>query len=248
MSKYNKVYFLHIPKTGGRFLTKSILRPMENALKDNRIELVKSPEDMRQHAGWPSWIDEQTYIITVFRDPCEFFVSAVCHSEAGKKKMIDKDNWHILKDMGESLTVSKEELFDTLMRWDYLENFQSRNLMIGPEDKSVIQQAMADHSQNKLVNESSAYDKLKRINLVIRHEDLKKMDYSLLVKKISDDLEVDIEIDLSNINGDIFKNKASEILFNSLNQKEKDIISQMFTLDKKIYEDDSLFWQPNKAV
>jgi hypothetical protein len=248
MPKYNKVYFLHIPKTGGRFLTKSILRPMENTLKDNGIELVKSPEDMRQHAGWPSWIDEQTYIITVFRDPCEFFVSAVCHSEAGKKKMIDKDNWHILKDMGDSLTVSKEELFDTLMRWDYLENFQSKNLMIEPEDKSVIQQAMADHSQNKLINESSAYDKLKRINLVIRHEDLKKMDYSLLVKKISDDLEVDIEIDLSNINGDIFKNKASEILFNSLNQKEKNIISQMFTLDKKIYEDDSLFWQPNRAV
>jgi hypothetical protein len=248
MSKYNKVYFLHIPKTGGRFLTKSILRPMENTLKDNGIELVKSPEDMRQHAGWPSWIDNQTYIITVFRDPCEFFVSAVCHSEAGKKKMIDEDNWHILKDMGESLTVSKEELFDTLMRWDYLENFQSKNLMIEPEDKSVIQQAMADHSQNKLINESLVYEKLKRINLVIRHKDLRTMDYSLLVKKISQDLEVDVEIDLSDINGDIFKNKASEVLFNSLNEKEKDIISQMFTLDKKIYEDDSLFWQPNRAV
>jgi hypothetical protein len=248
MPKYNKVYFLHIPKTGGRFLTKSILRPMENTLKDNGIELVKSPEDMRQHAGWPSWIDNQTYIITVFRDPCEFFVSAVCHSEAGKKKMIDEDNWHILKDMGESLTVSKEELFDTLMRWDYLENFQSKNLMIEPEDKSVIQQAMADHSQNKLINESLIYEKLKRINLVIRHKDLRNMDYSLLIKKISQDLEVDVEIGLSDINGDIFKNKASEVLFNSLNEKEKDIISQMFTLDKKIYEDDSLFWQPNKAV
>ena len=47
MTKYNKVYFLHIPKTGGRFLTKYILRPIENILKDNGIELVKSPEDMR---------------------------------------------------------------------------------------------------------------------------------------------------------------------------------------------------------
>jgi hypothetical protein len=244
MSKYNKVYFLHIPKTGGRFLTKSILRPMESALKDNGIELVKSPEDMRQHAGWPSWIDEQTYIITVFRDPCEFFVSAVCHSEAGKKKIIDEDNWHILKDMGESLTVSKEELFSTLLRWDYLENFQSKNLIIEPEEKSVIQQAMADHSKNKLIDESSVYDKLNRINLIIRHKDLKNMDYSLLVNKISQDLGIDIKIDLSNINGDIFKNKASEVLFNSLNEKEKDIIDQMFTLDKKIYKDDSLFWNP----
>jgi hypothetical protein len=61
-------------------------------------------------------------------------------------------------------------------------------------------------------------------------------------------LGIDIEIDLSEINGDMFKNKASEVLFNSLNEKEKDIINQMFTLDKKIYEDDSLFWQPNRAV
>ena len=250
MQKYNKVYFLHIPKTGGRFLTKYILRPMENILKDNGIELVKSPEDMRQHAGWPSWIDDQTYVITVFRDPCEFFVSSVCHAAAGRKGLIDQENWHIIKEDGKDLRVDKQELYDTLARWEYIKDFQSQNFVLSPnpEIRSVIQESISHHANNIVINKQDVYDKINRTNLMIRTKDLKSTDYSLLVNKISKDLEIEINLDFSQTNKEYFKNNASEFLFDTLTQEDKDYINKNFMLDKEIYENDSLFWNPSATI
>jgi hypothetical protein len=250
MSKYNKVYFLHIPKTGGRFLTKYILRPIENTLKDNGIELVKSPEDMRQHAGWPSWIDDQTYVITVLREPCEFFVSSVCHAVAGKKGLIDQEKWHIIKEEGKDLRVDKQELYETLLRWEYMKDFQSQNFVLSPdpEVRSIIQESNAQHKNSIVLNKKEVYNKINRVNLMIRTKDLKSMDYSLLVNKISEDLGIEINLDFLQTNKEYFKNNASEFLFNTLTQEDKDHINKNFMLDKEIYENDSLFWNPKTIL
>ena len=54
------------------------------------------------------------------------------------------------------------------------------------------------------------------------------------------------DIAYRNANGQTyFKNDASERLFNSLTQSEKDSILENFKLDKEIYENDSLFWNPS---
>lgn len=247
--KYNKVYFLHIPKTGGRFLTKYILRPMDGVLKDNGIELVKSPEDMRQHAGWPSWIDDKTYIISVFRDPCEFFVSAVCHSIAIKNGLVDEDNWNIIKKDSDPFTVSRDELYSTAQRWTYIKDFQSKNFMLSPDTErtSILQESMVKHNNNENFTKEEIYKRLRRVNLMIRHEDLKTMDYSLLIDKISKDLSVDIKINIKDADKGQFKNKSSEILYNSLTEDEKEFIYTNFPIDKEIYSDSSLFWSPNQT-
>jgi hypothetical protein len=244
MSKYNKVYFLHIPKTGGRFLTKYIFRPMESILADNGIELVKSPEDMRQHAGWPSWIDDKTYIVSVFRDPCEFFVSAVCHAVAIKNKLVDQDNWDVIKEGNDSFTVDKDELYGALDRWEYIKDFQSQNFALSPDPErmSVLHESMAKHKNNESFDTEEIYKRIKRVDLMIRHKDLKFMDYNLLVDKIAEDLGIEIDINISSADKEYFKNKSSEVLFNSLNQEDKDFIGKHFPLDKEIYDDDSLFW------
>ena len=77
---------------------------------------------------------------------------------------------------------------------------------------------------------------------MIRHKDLKFMDYNLLVDKIAEDLGIEIDINISSADKEYFKNKSSEVLFNSLNQEDKDFIGKHFPLDKEIYDDDSLFW------
>ena len=244
--KYNKVYFLHIPKTGGRFLTKYILRPMEETLSKQGIEYLRMPEDMRQHGGWPFFIDDETYVISVFREPCEFFVSAVCHAAAGREELIDKENWHVIK--GENLVVEKEELFEKLNTWNYIKDFQSHNFALSPDPAamSVIKEAQFFHDEGKEYDKGLIYDRIERTNLFIRTNELKSMDYNLLVKKISDDLGIQISIDLSEINKIHFKNDASERLFNSLDQVEKDTILKNFPLDKEIFDNDSLFWNPNR--
>lgn len=246
MTKYNKVYFLHIPKTGGRFLTKYILRPIENILKDNGIELIKSPEDMRQHAGWPSWIDDQTYIISVFRDPCEFFVSAVCHSVAIKNGLVDEDNWNIIKMNTEPLVISKDELYNTAQRWGYMKDFQSKNFMLSPdvETRSLIQEAMVKYENNENFSKEEIYKRVRRVNLMIRQKDLKLIDYNLLINKILKDLDISSNIKIDNADKEYFKNNSSEILFNSLTEEDLKYISNMFPIDKEIYENDLLFWKP----
>ena len=71
------------------------------------------------------------------------------------------------------------------------------------------------------------------------------MDYSLLLNKISTDLEVDVTLDFSSMSKDYFKNAASEKLFNKLTDIDKRFIYQNFNFDKEIYENNSLFCQPN---
>jgi hypothetical protein len=71
------------------------------------------------------------------------------------------------------------------------------------------------------------------------------MDYSLLLNKISTDLDVDLTLDLSSISKNYFKNAASEKLFNKLTDIDKSFIYQNFNFDKEIYENNSLFWQPS---
>lgn len=219
---------------------------MEEQLLKNNIELVRTPEDMRQHAGWPSWIDDQTYIISVFREPCEFFVSSVCHAAASVAGLIDKENWHVIK--GENLTVEKEELFYKLNSWPYMKNFQSHNFVLSPDPESfsVLREAQIFHDKEKEYDKCLIYDRIKRTNLLIRTNELKSMNYILLIKKISDDLGIEINIEFSEIDKTYFKNDASERLFNSLDQKEKDLILENFVLDKEIYDNDFLFWSPNR--
>jgi hypothetical protein len=246
--KYNKVYFLHIPKTGGRFLTKYILRPMEETLAKHGIEYLRMPEDMRQHGGWPFFIDDETYVVSLFREPSEFFVSTVCHAAAGRAELIDKENWHVIR--GENLNVEKEELFSKLSYWHYMKDFQAHNFALSPDPAamSVIKEAQFFHDEQKEYDEELIYDRINRTNLFIRTDELKNMDYTLLVKKISEDLGVELDVDLSEIDKTYFKNDASKRLFDSLTQSEKDLILENFTLDKKIYENDSLFWNPKTIL
>ena len=247
MSKYNKVYFLHIPKTGGRFLIKYILRPIEDVLKKNNIELIKFPEDVRQHVGWPSWIDDKTYIISIFREPCEFFVSSVCHSFAVENNLVDENNWNVIKSDNNSFNVSKDYLYNGLNTWHFMKDFQSQNFLLNPntEDRSIIYESMIQYKNKENFNKEEIYKRIKRVNLMIRHNDLKSVNYNLLINKISKDLNIQIDLNELYVDKEYFKNKASEILFNSLNEKDKSLINNIFEFDKKIYEDDSLFWIPN---
>jgi len=243
--KYERVYFLHIPKTGGRFLTKYILNPMESLLANNGIAYSKPPEDMRQHAGWSSLIDDKTYVISIFREPSEFFVSSVCHDAAIQRKLVDEKKWNVID--GKNLRVEKQELYEKINSWKYMKDFQSFNFTFtkNPEHRSVLQEAISNYKNNIVFDKEIANKKINRTNLLIRTKDLGSMDYRLLVKKISEDLDIEINLDLSQIDKTYFKNDASEILFNSLTQNEKDLILESFKLDKEIYENNSLFWNPN---
>lgn len=240
MKKYNKVYFLHIPKTGGRFFVKYILDPIEDILKENNIKVIKEKEKDFPHSGWHKDIDDNTYIITLFRDPAEFFISAISHLIYEDSGLLDDG---IVKKDSPILDIDKETLYKELEKFKILQNFQSQNFILSPKNKiDIVKESVNYYLKNKSFNSELAYERIKRVNLMIRQKDLKIMDYSKLIKKISEDLKINIEIELLNIDKENFKNNSSELLFNKLTKEDLEIIYKNFLFDKKIHEDDSLFW------
>lgn len=242
MPKYNKVYFLHIPKTGGRFFTKYIINQIKPILKENGIDILPLPEKVKKHGGWHEGIDDNTYIITVFRDPVEFFVSAIAHMVADQQRMVDKDNDFVITARENIIDISKEFLFDKLDQIKYLKDFQSQNFILNPQEAFILKQAKDYYDENFVFDKNLIYQRIARVNLMIRHKDLKHMDYNILIKKISKDLEIDIPIDLSSADREEYKNSSSDALFNKLNEDDITKIYNNFLFDKEIYDNDSLFW------
>lgn len=242
MKKYNKFYFLHIPKTGGRFFTRYILSPIEEALRENGIHVIELPNNVYKHGGWHKDIDENTYIVSIFRDPVEFFVSAVAHMVVDQYGLIDEDNDFIVKDMSSMPEIEKQFLFDRLEELKYLKNFQSQNFVLSPQDTSLINESRRSYNKDIIFDNNLIYERAKRVNLFLRHSDLRSMDYSKLINKISEDLEIDISIDLSSADREHYKNNSSQTLLGKLNKDDAEHIYNNFLFDKQIYDNDSLFW------
>ncbi len=242
MPKYNKVYFLHIPKTGGRFFTKYIINQIEPILKENCIDILQLPEKVKKHGGWHEGIDDNTYIISVFRDPVEFFVSAVAHMVADQEKMVDKANDFVVIDNHKVIDISKEFLFDRLDQIKYLKDFQSQNFILCPKESFILHQARQYYDENFVFDKDLIYKRIARVNLMIRHKDLKSMDYNILIDKMSKDLEINIPIDISSADREEYKNNSSDALFSKLDKDDIQKVYNNFLFDKEIYENDSLFW------
>lgn len=242
MTKYNKVYFLHIPKSGGRFFTKYIINQIEPILKENGIDILQLPEKVKKHGGWHKDIDDQTYIISVFRDPVEFFVSAIAHMMADQNGLVDNDNDFIIKDKERILEISKTFLFEQLDQIKYLKDFQSQNFILSPQERFILHEAQSYYNKNFIFDKTLIYERLSRVNLMMRHKDLKNMDYNKLISKISNDLGINIPIDFSLVDREHYKNNSSENLFNKLNENDIKKIYNNFLFDKEIYDNDSLFW------
>jgi hypothetical protein len=68
------------------------------------------------------------------------------------------------------------------------------------------------------------------------------MDYSVLINKISSDLGIEINMDVSSLDREHYKNISSENLFNKLNMDDMIEIYNNFLFDKEIYDNDFLFW------
>lgn len=244
MKKYNKFYFLHIPKTGGRFVTDYIIKPIEKTLEENGIKILKLPPNVENHGGWHKDIDDSTYIVSIFREPVEFFSSLIAHMVSDENGLIDDKNNDVINNKSIVLDIDKEYLFSTIEKLQYLKNFQSQNFVLTAEYINFVTHSRRIYNKGfRLETESKLlYERTKRTNLMIRHADLKSMDYSVLVNKILDDLGIVADIDVSLVDKELYKNNSSEFLFNKLNSEDAKKIYQNFMLDKEIYDNDSLFW------
>lgn len=240
--QYNKVYFLHVPKTGGRFFKNYILDQIVGTLNKNNIEVLYPPSTVDKHGGWHKDIDNQTYVISLFREPVSFFVSVVAHMAAGENDLINNEEDFIIKAGSAPLDIDKDFLFNKLETTQYLKNFQSKNFILCPQTFPIVTEARRMYKTNKELDIELAYNRINRTNLLIKSNDLKILDSDKLTNKILTDLGIKENIKIKLPNREHYKNPFSKILLDKLDSKDIEIISNNFLFDKEIYENESLFW------
>lgn len=225
---FNTVYFLHIPKTGGRYLINSALYSLVRPLEANNINNMQ--EDY-SHLGWHKDITESTYIISLFRDPVEQLVSLYSHVQV-------LDN---LGDPRKDISdpkLTKEDMFAWLYKDEEgARNFQAKNLL----RTGMVETRLSDI---KLTSRLEVEPRLKRVNLLIRTTTLDVIDFRVIVDKICDDLSINRITNYQRVHKSSFKNPESKKLLLSLTESDKEELKKFSSIDVDIYNDDSLFWTP----
>ena len=102
--KYKRLYFLHIHKTGGTFFNSAIIEPEINNLLKHGINIQPlRAQSLTSHWAWhEDLVQDDSYIVTIFRDPVERLVSNFCDWQKdmkheipqGYEKHITKDNFY----------------------------------------------------------------------------------------------------------------------------------------------------------
>jgi hypothetical protein len=216
--KYNKLYFLHIPKSGGRYLNKIAIHPISKMLVSKDIQWVNP----KLHEGWISEIDDSTYIVSIVRDPIRLFCSwFLFFSDCEEAKDLDLNSI-------ESLNKTKRLMFNFLVDNPWIYNFQSKHFLCNYSN--IPMSSAFDFSDIDLQELTSRSN---RVNLLFSQDLLKSNPYQVC-KRIFEDLELHpSKMDLEE--SEEFSQKSSSILYDSLSDKEIGFIRNYFNIDYYLY-------------
>lgn len=237
MIQYKKFYFLHIPKTGGRYVRKYFLVQLEN-----KIDVIGN----NRHDGWIDDINDDTYVFSIIRDPVKYACSVYAHAISQKAGLIGSSNEFgkytdfIKKDIV-NITLDKKYMLEWLAVSPWIHNLQSKHILNGTTvNKNVVDNIFQKYIFHNNVDKELLYKRLNRINLLVRQTSLYNPES--IFQKICNDLNIDLaeEIEKDNLT---YHNIASINLYNSLTEENKTKIREMFSIDNEIYSNHSIFSQ-----
>lgn len=251
--EYNRFFNIHIPKTGGTYFRENILVQLISEMNDKNIKTNPSgnggegrnPTTPTFHWCWyKPFITENTYIYTALRNPA--------------KRIVSHYAWQAARAVAYNLTnytyedINKDNFYKWLDQYsEVYQNFQSKNLTYYNDDHSqyieslhlgwpdggvpTIQSFLFDDGFKYKVNHVELVNNVKRINLLIKSEDLLKDEYQIkVVDKICSDLGISNNINLSKKEyGN--QNELSNLLFNSFSKREIEKLYEHSSLDSEIY-------------
>jgi hypothetical protein len=214
-NKFNKIYFMHIPKTGGRFFVNYVIDAIKDQLEQNNVKLLNNTLD---HANWYSKIDDQTYIVNILRDPASHMISLYTHNVTTRKGSLKTDI---------DFKLSKDEFYQKIENNSNYQNFQSKAFMRNESDNFGLLSPMIN-IDNKLLEK-----RVNRVNLLLNSNNLGKNGIEIQ-EKIFLDLGIDGIPKVSKPTG-IFYNPYSEYFYSKFSNSEKNSIRAYNSIDTKIY-------------
>ena len=239
--KHNSFYFLHIPKTDGRRFIDSIVIPLQN--NNPQLNFIGGElgfhvrEKSNPHQGWIESIDENTYIVSILRDPIERAVSSYVFIMMQKIKAIEGFSKY------KKVVFSKDQFIKYIQEQEDMHNLSSKMILHylpSHKDRSLL---FDDISIKLPESKDTIMKRIKRINLLIRLETFKSLDRQDLFDRITLDMGIP-SIPCSSISPEIeswYTEKESKDLYLSLNDSDKVMLMEYFDLDYEIYSNETLF-------
>jgi hypothetical protein len=237
---HNSFYFLHIPKTAGRFFTHNIVVPISDVLSNNNIHTFYDRDTYVAHQHWGNFITKETYVTSLMRDPIKHAVSSYCHFtmlDSGAQRRVD-------------FNLEEFNKMDMFKWWEYhleyISNQQCKNFLIEDPgtrpDGTKIGYGRSDVMKNCLVTKDIMMTKLEDVALLIKSEDLHFSNVNKIYSKILNDFNIDnVEIKHKIQKASNYWNPDSTRIYNSLNNKDKERLLSYSPIDAEIYYTESLF-------
>jgi hypothetical protein len=230
-------YFLHTPKTAGRFFTHNIVVPLDPILLKNGVHNFYNRDTYVAHQHWANFITDSTYVVNLFRDPISHTVSTYCHFS-----MLSHDAQRDVP-VGDK-KYNKNSMFDWLEEnKDSFSNMQSKSLLIpelGGNAKTYF-----DSPNMKQCNPTTitVMDKINKVSLFLNSDDLAFNNIKKIHNKVLDDFLIPrINIEHSFQKHSNYWNPDSTRILNSLNDSDKNKILTWANIDSEIFYSKGLFF------
>jgi len=248
--QHKSFYHLHTPKTGGRFIIWNVLDILKPYIRARGIYYHNDVtiEQAGAHSAWPDWIDDDTYVMSTFRDPTTAISSLFFHLVVLDQK------YQIFPNPAsfQPKLLNKKYFFNILETPGFvgsqLTNFQSKNFLYnrpflnGPLDLDIDPEKQHDLLMSRV----------SRTNLLFKMEDIPK-DPWVIAQKLVSDLDLDLTEErfreeyrirqehLEAVNP-LFKVKETREFIDSFTPKELEKIKPYIAIDRGIYSTPNLFY------
>jgi hypothetical protein len=225
---YNKIYFMHIHKTGGRHIANNIIYPIMEQLNKNGI---KNIEKDHLHTAWHSEIDEKTYVISSLRDPVEQAVSLYAH-------ILLLNRQGLLKNKYDNNKLTKKDFYEWLKKEDEYPGFQAKSFLCNefffkrghPKSKPYVS---LKFDKNLLIKRTS------QVNLFLNNNNIAGRELEIQ-QKIFSDLGINGSTILSKTKENFFNND-SKILYSKFTDQEKEMLKKYNAIDNDLYINTNYF-------
>jgi hypothetical protein len=238
MKTFDSLYFLHIPKTAGRYFTHNVIVPLAPVIKEHGVGSHYDRDTYVAHQFWADFIDKNTYVVSLLRDPVEHLVSLYSHFS-----VLGDGAQHKIPIGAEE--YNKDAMFEWMIRNnDTVKNIQSKNFLIKSVEGGFI---YSPETRDCIVTKDIIFNRLQDVSLLIKSEELSLKNTKQAYTKILTDLNVPVPPINQKLQSRANSwNPDSTRIYASLTEKEKQKILEFNSIDAEVYNTSSLFYKFNQ--
>lgn len=220
----SSVYFMHIPKTGGRFVSMNIFPFIEQIIQVNNLNKNRFTFESSHRGIYPLDLYKNCYSFSLMRNPVERTISHFLFFNKNDESKINKK--------------TKNIFLDWLENNEFIRNYQSKYFLI--HDKNIYENI--NEVKLKTIKKEDVVQNIKKIQKLYKTENIDNKMIQEIFKLTIGHCELSQYYKVRPIVSiPSQKNYKSSELFKIISKKEKSLIENYNKIDMDIYNTNSLF-------